>query len=59
MESVDKWDSIGQMSLVAMIEVEFGIVFLTPLHPAFEHVNAALVTVDKFAIELTVNLVKI
>ena len=25
MESVDKWDSIGQMSLVAMIEDEFGI----------------------------------
>ena len=24
MESVDKWDSIGQMSLVAMIEDEFG-----------------------------------
>ena len=25
MESVDKWDSIGQMTLVAMIEDEFGI----------------------------------
>lgn len=25
MESIDKWDSIGQMSLVAMIEDEFGI----------------------------------
>ena len=25
METVDKWDSIGQMSLVAMIEDEFGI----------------------------------
>lgn len=25
MESVEKWDSIGQMSLVAMIEDEFGI----------------------------------
>ena len=25
MESVDKWDSIGQMSLVALIEDEFGI----------------------------------
>ena len=24
MDSVDKWDSIGQMSLVAMIEDEFG-----------------------------------
>ena len=27
MESVDKWDSIGQMSLVALIEDEFGIEF--------------------------------
>ncbi len=25
MDSVDRWDSIGQMSLVAMIEDEFGI----------------------------------
>ncbi|MBO4500435.1 MAG: acyl carrier protein [Bacteroidaceae bacterium] len=25
MENIDKWDSIGQMSLVAMIEDEFGI----------------------------------
>lgn len=25
MESVDKWDSIGQMSLVAMIEDGFGV----------------------------------
>lgn len=27
MESVEKWDSIGQMSLVALIEDEFGIEF--------------------------------
>ena len=27
MESVDKWDSIGQMSLVAIIEDAFGIEF--------------------------------
>jgi len=27
MESVDKWDSIGQMSLVAIIEEAFGIEF--------------------------------
>lgn len=27
MESVDKWDSIGQMSLVAIIEDTFGIEF--------------------------------
>ena len=27
MESVDKWDSIGQMSLVAIIEDVFGIEF--------------------------------
>ena len=27
MESVDKWDSIGQMSLVAIIEETFGIEF--------------------------------
>lgn len=25
MENVDKWDSIGQMSLIAIIEDEFGI----------------------------------
>ena len=25
MESVEKWDSIGQMSLIAIIEDEFGI----------------------------------
>ena len=25
MENTDKWDSIGQMSLIAMIEDEFGI----------------------------------
>ena len=27
MESVDKWDSIGQMSLIAIIEDTFGIEF--------------------------------
>lgn len=27
MESVDKWDSIGQMSLVAIIEDAFGVEF--------------------------------
>lgn len=27
MESVDKWDSIGQMSLIAIIEDAFGIEF--------------------------------
>lgn len=27
MESVEKWDSIGQMSLVAIIEEEFGFEF--------------------------------
>jgi acyl carrier protein len=27
MQNVEKWDSIGQMSLVAMIEDEFGIEF--------------------------------
>lgn len=25
MDSVDKWDSIGQMSLIAIVEDEFGI----------------------------------
>ncbi len=27
MESIDKWDSIGQMSLIAIIEDAFGIEF--------------------------------
>lgn len=27
MESVDKWDSIGQMSLIAIIEDAFGVEF--------------------------------
>ena len=52
MESVDKWDSIGQMSLVAIIEEAFGIEFEPDEVMAFNSYAAGLDILKNHNIEL-------
>lgn len=52
MESVDKWDSIGQMSLVAIIEDAFGIEFEPDEVMQFTSFAAGLEILKNHGIEL-------
>ena len=52
MESVDKWDSIGQMSLVAIIEDAFGIEFEPEEVMRFTSYVAGLDILKKHGIEI-------
>ncbi len=51
MESVDKWDSIGQMSLMAIIEDAFGVEFEPEEIIAFTSYQAGLEILKKRGIE--------
>lgn len=52
MESVDKWDSIGQMSLIAIIEDAFGFEFEPDEVMAFNSYTAGLNILKNHNIEL-------
>ncbi len=52
MESIDKWDSIGQMSLVAIIEDAFGIEFEPDEVMQFTSFEAGKTILKKHNIEL-------
>ena len=52
MESVDKWDSIGQMSLIAVIEDAFGFEFEPDEVMAFNSYVAGLDILKNHNIEL-------
>ncbi len=51
MQSVDKWDSIGQMSLMAIIEDSFGVEFEPEEIIAFTSYQAGLDILKKRGIE--------
>ena len=52
MDSVDKWDSIGQMSLIAVIEDAFGFEFEPDEVMAFTSYAAGLEILKKHNIEI-------
>ena len=52
MDGVDKWDSIGQMSLIAVIEDAFGIEFEPDEVMAFNSYNAGIEILKNHNIEL-------
>ncbi|MBP5796673.1 MAG: acyl carrier protein [Bacteroidales bacterium] len=52
MDSVDKWDSIGQMSLIAVIEDAFGFEFEPDEVMAFNSYNAGIEILKNHNIEL-------
>lgn len=51
MESIDKWDSIGQMSLIAMIEDAFGVEFEPDEVMAFNSYAAGIDILKKHNID--------
>lgn len=52
MDSVDKWDSIGQMSLIAVIEDAFGFEFEPDEVMAFNSYSAGIDILKNHNIEL-------
>lgn len=52
MDSVDKWDSIGQMSLIAVIEDAFGFDFEPDEVMGFNSYNAGIEILKNHNIEL-------